>query len=66
MARPAKRARGPSWRSMRMTSFHLAMRSPRVKEPTLSWPALVALPTPQGGRRLDGAMRSQALWSLQL
>jgi hypothetical protein len=33
---PAKRARRPRRSSMRNTSFHLAMRSPRANEPTLS------------------------------
>ena len=36
-SREARRA--PSASSMRSTSFHFAMRSPRANEPTLSWPA---------------------------
>ena len=40
MALPANRARAPRRSSMRNTSFHLAMRSPRANEPTLSWPTL--------------------------
>src|SRR6185312_15723358 len=38
-APPAKRARAPRASSTRNASFHFAMRSPRVKLPTLSCPA---------------------------
>ena len=42
MSFPMKRAWSPRERSMRITSFHFAIRSPRANDPTLSWPALVA------------------------
>src|SRR6478672_5241256 len=36
---PLNSADSPRDSSMRRTSFHLAMRSERVNEPTFSWPA---------------------------